>query len=325
MKKEKLTLSAVQFNAHQTDKVLNLQNMEGFIQSAAEKGVDVISFPEICITGYRFLSGFSQKSDLLEIAEYVPDGKSVQRVVELANQYQIVILFGLLEKDHADNLYNTYVCVTPQGLVHTYRKLHAFENEHILSGDEFVIFDIYGWKCGILICFDNNLPENPRIYALKGCEILFAPHQTGGFDMEVDGMGLIDPQLWLDRNLRESELRAEFSGPKGRQWIMKWLPSRAYDNNMFYVFTNGVGEDGGGIRTGNAMILDPNGAILAESTAITSDLITAVLTKKSLSQTLGKMHISTRRADLYGELTDSSHPSISVRIARDSLISDLKK
>ena len=46
---------------------------------------------------------------------------------------------------------------------------------------------------------------------------------------------------------------------------MRWLPSRAHDNGLFLIFSNGVGVDDDEIRTGNAMILDPYGRILAET------------------------------------------------------------
>ena len=46
---------------------------------------------------------------------------------------------------------------------------------------------------------------------------------------------------------------------------MRWLPSRAHDNGLFLIFSNGVGADDDEVRTGNAMILDPYGRILAES------------------------------------------------------------
>jgi predicted amidohydrolase len=44
---------------------------------------------------------------------------------------------------------------------------------------------------------------------------------------------------------------------------MRWLPSRAHDNGMFLIFSNGIGPDDDEIRTGNAMILDPYGEIIA--------------------------------------------------------------
>ena len=39
-------------------------------------------------------------------------------------------------------------------------------------------FEIKGWKCGILICYDNNIIENVRATALLGADIIFMPHVT---------------------------------------------------------------------------------------------------------------------------------------------------
>ena len=78
-------------------------------------------------------------------------------------------------------------------------------------------------------------------------------------------MGLIDPALWHNRHENPEAIEAEFRGPKGRAWLMRWLPARAHDNGLFLLFSNGVGFDDGEVRTGNAMILDPYGEILAET------------------------------------------------------------
>jgi len=56
-----------------------------------------------------------------------------------------------------------------------------FVSEHLSSGSAFTVFDtptVAG--VGVLTCYDNNLCENVRITALKGAEVLLAPHQTGG-------------------------------------------------------------------------------------------------------------------------------------------------
>lgn len=317
-RKDNLRIAAVQMNADERDKSSNLDRMEDFVVEAARQDADIVSFPEICITGYNFILYTEDRGELMDIAEPVPDGDACQRIKTMAKENNIVILFGLLERD-GEKLFNTYVCVRPDGSHEKYRKIHAFENSHISQGDSYPVFDLFGWKCGTLICFDNNLPENPRVYSLAGCELLFAPHQTGGFDMEVAGMGRIDVALWDDKEANEDELRREFMGPKGREWIVKWLPSRAYDNNMFYVFTNGVGLDHDELRTGNAMILDPNGVIISESYGVDSDMIIADCAKSARQGTLGGMHIKTRRPDLYGPLTEESGDSVTSRDARNSL------
>ena len=49
--------------------------------------------------------------------------------------------------------------------------------------------------------------------------------------------GFVDPALWRNRERDPISLRAEFDGLKGRAWLMKWLPARAYDNDIYAVFS----------------------------------------------------------------------------------------
>jgi hypothetical protein len=152
----------------------------------------------------------------------------------------------------------------PDGRFARHRKLHAFVSEHLSCGDEFTVFDTpFGCRVGVLICYDNNLVENVRITALLGAELLLAPHQTGGCKtVSPHAMGLVDPAKWDRRAQEPAAIEAEFRGPKGREWVLRWLPSRAHDNGLFLVFANGVGRDGDEIRTGGALVLDPYGRIL---------------------------------------------------------------
>ena len=79
-------------------------------------------------------------------------------------------------------------------------------------------------------------------------------------------------------------IEAEFHGDKGRGWLMRWLPSRAHDNGIFVVFSNGVGVDDDEVRTGNAMIIDPYGRILAETWKADDDMVVADLDASLLDQ-----------------------------------------
>ncbi len=322
-KRDLLSLAAVQLNSEELDKKTNIERMDDFILKAAGKGADLISFPEICITGYNIILYTKSKKTLLSMAESVPGGASFRHFSRLAKEKDIAVLYGLLEKD-GDKLYNTYVCIRPDSTFSKYRKIHAFENTHVLQGSEFVTFDLFGWNCGTLICYDNNLPENARIYMLRGCELMFSPHQTGGFDIEVAGMGRIDVKLWKDRKKNPRHLFKEFMGPKGREWIQKWLPSRSYDNGFYTVFTNGVGLDHDELRTGNAMVIDPNGVVISESRSIDSDVIYAKVSKNALKGNLGQFHNKTRRPELYGEISKRRKGLSDTRNARNDMTKNSK-
>jgi predicted amidohydrolase len=84
---------------------------------------------------------------------------------------------------------------------------------------------------------------------------------------------------------------------------MRWLPSRAHDNGLFLIFSNGVGVDDDEIRTGNAMILDPYGRILAETGKAEDAIVIADLDASLLKDATGRNWIRARRPELYTPLT----------------------
>ena len=132
--------------------------------------------------------------------------------------------------------------------------------------------------------------------ALQGAEVLLAPHQTGGCDSpDPHTMGLVDKALWENRHADPAAIEAELRGPKGRAWLMRWLPARAHDNGLFLVYSNGVGVDDDEIRTGNAMVLDPYGRILVETWKAGDDMVVADLDASLLEVSTGKRWIKTRR------------------------------
>ena len=102
----------------------------------------------------------------------------------------------------------------------------------------------------------SNIGESVRITALQGADILLAPHQTGGCDSpDPHTMGLVDRALGKKRHADPADIEAELRGPEGRGWLMRWLPTRAHDNGLIVVYSNGVGVDDDEIRTGNVTIL----------------------------------------------------------------------
>ena len=80
---------------------------------------------------------------------------------------------------------------------------------------------------------------------------------------------------------------------------MRWLPSRAHDNGLFLIFSNGVGVDDDEIRTGNAMILDPYGRILAETWKAADAMVIADLDALLLAHATARKWIRARRPELY--------------------------
>ncbi|PJC85593.1 acyltransferase [Vibrio sp. HA2012] len=301
---EDVRVASVQFNHRANDKRYNLSVIKHYVEKAAQQDVKIIVFPEMCITGYWHVSTLSE-SDIRALSEYVPQGETCQILLDMSVKYNISIGAGLIEKDAAGNLYNSYVMAMSDGQLARHRKLHTFVSKYMTSGNEYTVFDMpHGCRVGILICWDNNLVENARITALKGADILIAPHQTGGcHSRSPNAMGLIDTQLWYDRKQNPEAIRSEMQGSKGREWLMRWLPSRAHDNGMFLIFSNGVGVDMDEVRTGNAMIISPYGQIMAETDSVDNDMVIADLKAEELNMCTGRRWIRGRRPELYQALT----------------------
>ncbi len=299
-----IRVASVQFEHAPNDKSANMHKIEAFVEQAVHQGIEILAFPECCITGYWHLRHLSQP-ELLDLAEPVSDGPSSQWLISLAQQARMTIGAGLIEVDADGRMYNTYVVAMPNGECRRHRKIHAFVSQYLTSGSEYTVFDSpHGCRIGVLICYDCNIGENVRITALKGAEILLAPHQTGGCDSpDPHTMGLVNRALWDDRHDDPHAIEAELCGPKGRGWLMRWLPARAHDNGLFLVFSNGVGVDDNEIRTGNAMVIDPYGRILAETCKAGDDMVVADLDAALPAVSTGRRWIKTRRPELYAPLT----------------------
>lgn len=299
-----LRVASVQFESAPGDKEANFRKVEAFTAQAAARGAKLVVFPEGCISGYWFVRNLTLPQ-LAALAEPIPAGPGTQRLIALARWHKITVGAGWFEKGDDGQFHNSYVVALPDGTIHRHRKLHAFEHEAVKSGTELTVFDLPdGFRAGVLICYDCNLVENVRMTALRGAEILIAPHQTGAVRSKNPHlMGLIERRVWDNRHSDPSAIQREFLGDKGRGWLMRWLPSRAHDNGLFLIFSNGVGVDDDEIRTGNAMILDPYGRILAETSAAADAMVVADLDRRLLEHATGRLWIQARRPELYGPLT----------------------
>ena len=303
----KLKIAVAQFEPKDGDKDYNLSVIEELTFKAKKSGAEVISFHEMSITAYTFCKNLS-RIEIEDLAENVPDGNSTKKLISISKKYDIPLLAGLVEKDNR-KIYNTYICVDKTGVIAKYRKIHPFISKHISPGSEYVVFDLKNWKCGILICYDNNVIENVRATSILGVEIIFAPHVTMCTPSSMPGRGYVDDKLWQEREINPGPLRMEFDGPKGREWLMRWLPARAYDNGVYYVFTNPIGYDGEHLKNGNSMIIDPYGDLLTEIKSFENHISIATVTDDKLTLSGGYRYKKARKPELYKDIIGADNSS----------------
>lgn len=156
----------------------------------AVPNADLIVFPELVTTPY-----FCKINDqsFFDLAEPVT-GKTFQYFSEKAKAAGVYIILPIFEKDASEGrveYYNTAVVIGSDGsLVGSYRKTHipklclstltTDETLYFKRGTSYPVFEIKGYKVGILICFDRSFPEAARALALQGAELIVIPTAAGG-------------------------------------------------------------------------------------------------------------------------------------------------
>src|SRR5437868_3821544 len=102
-----IRVAAVQFQHAPGNKAANLAAIERFVADAARQRVEIIAFPECCISGYWHLRNLSRE-ELVELAEPLPGGPAAQQLLALSRQHAMTIGAGLVELGDDGKLYNSY-------------------------------------------------------------------------------------------------------------------------------------------------------------------------------------------------------------------------
>jgi predicted amidohydrolase len=168
-----IRLSVVQFTPAWDNKAGNLAAIRRLLTGVQ---ADIIVLPELCTTGYSFLS----KEEALKHAEDL-SGESVLLFKDLAVTMKTMIIAGFAEKDNDnDEVYNSALIALPDGVVKIYRKTHLFFKEKICfaaGNTGFFVVDhpLLDCRVGIMICNDWRYPEAARTLALLGADIIVCP------------------------------------------------------------------------------------------------------------------------------------------------------
>ena len=285
-------VAAVSMNGFLGEPERVLEAIDAWCEKAAAEEAELVLFPELVVHGHC-------TPNTWELAEPVPDGPSVRRLVQIARRHRLVLCAGMSEKER-DIVYNTQVLVGPDGYIGKQRKLHLSRDEvfYYKGGREIPVFDIGPCKVGIVICYDNQFPEVARVLALRGADVILMPH-AGRF------------KLWDDTP--ESEAAAR----RYSHDFLKKYALRARENACFAILTDQVGRAGyvdlwprdsenQPHHAGAALIWGPDGELIAstQEERIREEMIVATLDAALLARerSLANYMLRTRRPELFGEL-----------------------
>ncbi|MDQ0065354.1 carbon-nitrogen hydrolase family protein [Chryseobacterium lathyri] len=159
------------------------EQVEFFVNVMGDYKSDFVLFPELFNT--PLLAPFnklSERDSMIELAKLSEEIKN--KISELAISYNVNIISGsmpVFDHDHND-LYNVSYLLHRDGRIDEYRKIHITPNERkyygMKGGNEIRVFDTDCGKIGLVICYDVEFPELPRILADQGMKILFVPYLT---------------------------------------------------------------------------------------------------------------------------------------------------
>ncbi len=264
-----IRIAAVIFNSVVGQVQQNLERMIAWVERARAEGAEIICFPELNVTGY------CTDPAIEDSAESIP-GTISRQLEQIAGDSGTIILAGMAEKDDKGQLFASHLIVMPDGIAGTYRKLHIAPPEKAVfsPGQQVPLFNIRGISVGIQLCYDAHFPELSTRMAVDGADVIFMPHASPRGT----------PPQKLD------------------SW-MRHLSARAFDNGVFIVACNQVGENQIGLEfPGLAVAIGPSGNILRDKTAVREGMLVTDLKADDLSEVRNhrmRYFLPNRRPELY--------------------------
>lgn len=166
-----LTIGLAQMQVIKSDPQANLNKAEAFIKDAAQKGVQLLCFPELFTTGFSW----AKNKELVKDADTV-----IKALSEMARRYKIWINGSVLTKTATEKPANTSILFDDTGKeVARYSKTHLFtlthEDRHMTPGDKLCTVETPWGRIGLAICYDLRFPELFRSYALQGIQLVLLP------------------------------------------------------------------------------------------------------------------------------------------------------
>ena len=260
-----LKTAQIQFNPQVGKPGKNFEKVVNLMKQTTK--AELVILPELANSGYNFVD----RNQALLLSSTVDKSPFVEMLAEHSRRNRQVIVSGFLEKE-GDELFNTSLLVMPGGRIEKYRKIHLFMNEkQIFSRGNLVlpVFEVEGYKLGMLICFDYLFPEVWRIMGLQGADIIAHPSNLVTYK------------------------------------AFKVVPAQAVINRFFILTTNRIGSERDISFSGRTFAVDPEGDVIAEASPDETEVLFTEIDPKAARNKMitPKNHVlNDRFPELYGDI-----------------------
>ena len=285
-----LVVAALQLPLGATDEAVNIAAVTQLVEQAAGQGAQVILPPEL-FSGPYFCT--VEDEALFALARPTTEHPAVLAMQALAGKLNVAIPTSFFERD-GHHYYNTLAMIGPDGeIIGTYRKSHipdgpGYEEKYYFrpGNTGFRVWDVFGARIGVGVCWDQWYPECARAMALMGAEVLFYPTAIGS---EPYDAGLDTSRMWR-----------------------RAMQGHAVSNCMPVIAANRIGAEtmpGGAAQNfyGHSFIADEWGDLVTEYGAGETGVLTATLDlTRAATHRAGMGFFRDRRPALYRRLCEDS-------------------
>jgi 5-aminopentanamidase len=227
----------------------NLKCAARLIGEAADRGAELVLFPE------KFLTGYEPELVRVEPERFCIslEDKRLGIISRLCTDRRVTAVVGAPVISEGRRHISS-VIFHDDGRRQLYHKQHLYGPEALIysASRHDVVLHVCGWSIGLAICYDSGFPEHARRLALAGCHVY--------------------------------AIGALFSKKSGRQELRVWMPARALDNTMYVAMSNYCGVTGGWEACGNSGVWNPFGEPIAHAGEDDPELIVVELTPEVLRE-----------------------------------------
>jgi predicted amidohydrolase len=262
----RLTIGLAQMYPKLGDVQRNLERHLALIEEADTKGVDLLLFPELSLTGY-------QVQDLVpEVAIQPADTDPVYSALLHASRAQgMDIAFGFVHQDVRQRFYVAQAYVSKGETLHIHHKVYLptytmfDEMRYFDQGERARAFDTRFGRVGMLICEDFWHMSTPYMLWMDGADLMLFSSAS--------------PSRGLDSSDRLS----------GSRWVE--LVNQAYGSvfTCFVAHCNRVGYEDGKNFWGGSTVVDPNGDFMIRGTYFDEALLTQEIDLNDLHRTRSRL------------------------------------